>query len=608
MFDTSRPRIAVLGFVGLAGTITAVRGYYRAAPWLTVSLVLLGALSGLLLPAFMVATGWLVEAVANGRPATFELASVAAIFGLQRLIEPLNDAMYDSLWTRTDESIARRIMTAVSAPPGLQELEDPRVLDKITQAEGAVTGLTVGQTAQMFGWLVPRRVTGIACLVIVGFVYWWAAMLLLLVYLLAFEVTGWHLREVTLVMFERTDALRRSYYLRRLALSSDIAKETRIFGLSGWLVQRYREGALSVLRDVWRKRNEGWLAALGLFGLVGVVEAVTLGMLAVDGTSGRISIATVVATAQALLGAGALSLYQEPELAMVEAEVGLKKIADLESSTHITTEYGTRPADDLPQRRIRLENVSFTYPGRGESVFDGFNLDIEVGHSLAIVGENGAGKTTLVKLVTGLYQPTGGRILVDNVDLRELDPASWHRRVAAVFQDFARFELPAYDNVAFGALRARDDAAAVQRAASDAGALPIIERLEHGWQTTLSREFRHGAEISGGEWQRLALARALFAVSEGAGLLILDEPTASLDVRGESEIYTRFLELTRGITTIVISHRFSTVRRADRIVVIEGGRVTEDGMHEQLIAHGGRYASMYALQAARFSENEPDGA
>jgi ABC-type multidrug transport system fused ATPase/permease subunit len=210
-----------------------------------------------------------------------------------------------------------------------------------------------------------------------------------------------------------------------------------------------------------------------------------------------------------------------------------------------------------------------------------------------------------VKLLARLYDPDAGRILVDGVPLAELDPASWRRRLAPVFQDFLQLEVSAYDNVAFGSLADRDDAEGVHRAGALAGAGVVIDRLPDGWQTMVSREFTGGTQLSGGEWQRLALARALFAVESGAGVLILDEPTAAMDVRGEAEVYERFLELTKGVTTIVISHRFSTVRRADRIVVVEHGRVTEDGTHDELLAAGGRYAAMYRLQASRFVEAPP---
>ncbi len=291
-------------------------------------------------------------------------------------------------------------------------------------------------------------------------------------------------------------------------------------------------------------------------------------------------------------------------IAPAEAQFALDKLLDLEQRAAAVAHrlHGDRPAGDLPRSSIRFEGVRFTYPGRDTPVFDGLDLEIRAGTSLAIVGENGAGKTSFVKLLARLYDPDGGRILVDGVDLREIDVASWRARLAPVFQDFLQLEVSAYDNVAFGSLSHRDDAAAVERAGVLSGAQLVVDRLPDGWQTMVSREFSGGTQLSGGEWQRLALARALFAVQAGAGILVLDEPTAAMDVRGEAEVYDRFLEVTRGVTTIVISHRFSTVRRADRIVVVEHGQVVEDGSHTELMAMGGRYATMYELQAARFSE------
>jgi ATP-binding cassette subfamily B protein len=302
------------------------------------------------------------------------------------------------------------------------------------------------------------------------------------------------------------------------------------------------------------------------------------------------------------MGAAALGQYTEGHWLLSECSRAIERIeeVEVESAGASDSAAGSVAADGLPLEGIRLVDLRFTYPGATEPVFDGLDLHIEAGRSLAIVGENGAGKTTLVKLLCGLYQPDGGAITVDGIDLSGIDLSSWRRRIAAVFQDFVQFELSAYDNVAYGALRNRDDHAGVAEAAALAGATQVVDQLPGGWSTPLSRQFSDGAQLSGGEWQRLALARALFAVRSGAGVLILDEPTAALDVRGEAEVYERFLELTRGATTIVISHRFSTVRRADRIVVIEGGRVVEDGNHAQLLAAGGRYAQMYWLQAKRF--------
>jgi ATP-binding cassette subfamily B protein len=441
------------------------------------------------------------------------------------------------------------------------------------------------------------------CLAIVSRWYPLIALVLLTIYVVAYVLAGRHYRAVTQIIFGQSDAMRRAFYVRGLGLSSQMAKETRVFGLASWLVDQYRARSLAVLESVWARRDEGWRRATATFVVVAVVELVALRALALDAIGGTITLGVAVAVAQALLSAGMLTRYDDADAGLSEAERSITKIRELEASTAAAVRaVGSRSADGLPTDAICFEDVSFTYPGRTEPVLDHFDLRIDVGRSLALVGDNGAGKTTIVKLLTRLYEPTSGRITVDGIDLRELDPASWHRRVSALFQDYARFEIAAYDNVAFGALHAYDDRAAVERAAEQAGVQHVVERLGNGWQTTLSRQFRSGGELSGGEWQRIALARALFGVAEGAGVLILDEPTASLDVRGEAEIYQRFLALTRGVTTIVISHRFSTVRRADRIVVIEHGRVIEDGTHDSLMQHtDSRYARMYTLQASRFA-------
>jgi ABC-type multidrug transport system fused ATPase/permease subunit len=251
----------------------------------------------------------------------------------------------------------------------------------------------------------------------------------------------------------------------------------------------------------------------------------------------------------------------------------------------------------MPAREIRFRDVRFAYPGQGDRppVLDGFDLTIPAGTSLAIVGQNGAGKTTLAKLLCRLYDPQAGAIEVDGIDIRELDLPSWRKRISAVFQDFIKLELPLRDNVAPNG--APD--AVIRESLAAAGATSLAEL-----DTVLSRAYAGGTDLSGGQWQRVALARAVSAVGLGARVVLLDEPTAQLDVRGESEIFERILAATSHCTTILISHRFSTVRLADRICVLERGRVVELGSHDELMTLGGRYRTMFDLQAQRFGETE----
>jgi ABC-type multidrug transport system fused ATPase/permease subunit len=271
-----------------------------------------------------------------------------------------------------------------------------------------------------------------------------------------------------------------------------------------------------------------------------------------------------------------------PVAAVLRLETAMRPVGALHS--------GSRSADAMPAREIRLRDVTFGYED-GAFVLEHLDLTIPAGSSLAIVGQNGAGKTTIAKLLCRFYDPQSGAIEIDGIDLREFDPASWRRRITAVFQDFLRLELPLRDNVAPAG--APDE---VLRAALESAGAANLAALD----TVLARGYEGGTDLSGGQWQRVALARALASVDLGAGVVLLDEPTAQLDVRGEAEIFDRLLAATRHCTTILISHRFSTVRHADRICVLEHGRVIELGTHDELMDLGGRYRTMFDLQAQRF--------
>jgi len=306
----------------------------------------------------------------------------------------------------------------------------------------------------------------------------------------------------------------------------------------------------------------------------------------------------LVVLAQAAIGASALAFGEfdwwfrtaaQPVPLVLDL---VEKMADVGS-----LRSGGQPASAMPATDIRFEGVRFSYPTADHVVFEGLDLTIPAGRSMAIVGQNGAGKTTLAKLLCRMYDPVDGAVRVDGVDLRDIDVAAWRARVAAVFQDFVRYELSLRENVA----PAGGTDADVQASLHAASATDLADL-----GTVLNRGYEGGTDLSGGQWQRVALARALHAVRAGAGLVILDEPTAQLDVRGEAEIFEKLLDATRGCTTVLISHRFSTVRRADLICVLEEGRVIELGSHDELMAQGGRYRTMFELQAARFEAGDDD--
>jgi ABC-type multidrug transport system fused ATPase/permease subunit len=317
-----------------------------------------------------------------------------------------------------------------------------------------------------------------------------------------------------------------------------------------------------------------------------------------DAAAGRLGLGSIVTFAAATLGSSALAFgglnwalwsAAPPVAAVLRLE---KAMADAGTLTS-----GDLPSEGKPGREVRFRDVTFSYESSAAPVLDGFDLTIPAGTSLAIVGQNGAGKTTLAKLLCRLYDPQEGAVEIDGTDVRELDLTGWRRRVAAVFQDFVRYELPLRDNVApTGAPDAE-----ILAALADAGASDLADL-----STVLARGYEGGTDLSGGQWQRVALARALCAVRLGAGVVILDEPTAQLDVRGEAEIFDRILTATRDCTTILISHRFSTVRHADRICVLEQGSVIELGSHDELMARGGRYRTMFELQASRFGADEEE--
>jgi ATP-binding cassette subfamily B protein len=335
------------------------------------------------------------------------------------------------------------------------------------------------------------------------------------------------------------------------------------------------------------------------------VSCTAIGNAAISGKIGLTAIATVLPMLGVSLSVGTVSM---DDITLNWTMAGIPAIDQLEAELAPTSDVlaGVESAGDRPRELIRFERLGFRYPGADRDVLHDLDLEFPAGTSTALVGNNGAGKTTLVNLLARLIDPTDGRITVDGRELTALDARTWQRQVAVVFQQPVRYPVSAYDNIALGAIEHIADDEGVRAVAAQAGIADAIEKLPDGWQTVLSRQLPRGADLSGGQWQRLSLARALFAARHGAKVLVLDEPTASLDVRGEAEFYDRFLDITKGLTTVVISHRFSTVRQADRICVLHGGRIIEHGDHDTLAASGGLYSKMYAVQAQRFRSARDD--
>lgn len=579
------------------------RALWRADRRLALGWWAILTLRGLLPAAFAVAMGVLVGAVDGGDPLTGPLLSMGTIFVLVQVLTPLHLAAGYNLGDRTAAWLYDLLTDACVTPPGIGHLEDPELGSDLTVAREfdlGMTGPPLSISMDFIAGSLVEMVAGLASAAVLAAYAWWAPILLSGAWL----ATHWLLRESAVWRDRNTDQVRSAQrdadYAYRLAVDPPAAKELRMFGLAGWTVDRFidRRTTLHGLQyEATKLRERSVLSSLALVGVANVAVFWSLASAAADG---RLDLGRTVTFAQAAVGAsliafGGLNWALDGASAPVAATGRLKPAMGPAGALS----PGTISAEGMPAAEIRFREVTFAYPASPtEPVLDGFDLTIPAGTSMAIVGQNGAGKTTLAKLLCRLYDPQSGAVEVDGVDLRDLELEGWRDRITAVFQDFIRFELPLRDNVA----PAGAPDGSILAALAQAGAVDLASL-----DTPLAKGYQGGTDLSGGQWQRVALARALCAVELGAGVVLLDEPTAQLDVRGEAEIFERILEATRQCTTILISHRFSTVRQADRICVLEHGRVAELGAHDELMALGGRYRTMFELQAERFAGEAEEG-
>jgi ATP-binding cassette subfamily B protein len=520
----------------------------------------------------------------------FVLASVGAI--LVRLINFCDIVLAD----KYSRHISTKIMEHASRLD-LTSFEDPLFYDKMERARVQGTDRIV--MIQSAGLLIQQVVTTVSLAASIVFFSPWILLALVVCVVPAFlgethfAFMGYSLN------FRQTPAKREMDYLRILGGSKETAKELKLFGLSSFLVGRYTK-----LSNELHEQNVGlakrrlWVGAmLTLLGTVGYYGSYAF--VIYQTVIGVLTIGTLTFMTGAIAGAST-NIQAVFSTFSTIADQALF-ITDLLEFFGLQPKVFSKPnALPIPRpirKGFEFQDVSFAYPGQTRFVLSNVSFRLESMERLALVGENGQGKTTIVKLLTRLYDPTGGQILLDGVDLREYDLEELWRETGVIFQDFMRYDMTAAENIAIGRIEDRENIFRVRSAAHKSLAEQVIRKLPKGYEQILGRRFEGGVDLSGGEWQKMALARAYL---RDAQLLILDEPTAALDARSEHEVFQRFAELTKGKMALLISHRFSTVKMADRILVLENGRIAEQGHHDQLLQNKGRYAEMFELQAASY--------
>ena len=599
-FDAGKLR----GYLGEYGRVVpSMRLFIKAAPGHTAVMIVLDLLMTTLEPLSVWFMKFLVDAVVAQQVRMAIL--VALLLVIYRMSSYFASWAYEVVVPgqidRLQFFLQTRLMEKAVSIQDLTLFESPRFYDQLQTARQA----TDTWAQRLF--MTAKQL--LAYIVVVVFLFGTLSQLhpvaALVVFLATIPSYLAYLRlgvESTTVFRSQAPYQRKLDYYAQVLTTQDAAKEVRLFGLGGFFIDSYQEVFHQSYKLVqsFRRRQ---------------ARIVTLLTMMSPATAGAVLVYTVWRAALGEIGPGELVLYVGVIFLVQQTFYRLLQVAGtvhtcqlhvshlldfLDREPPMPVAEGTgRPVPEPLRHGIEIKNVSFTYPGTEREVLKDVSFKVGPGESVALVGHNGAGKTTLVKLLCRLYDPTHGGIILDGVDLREYDLTDLRQNITAVFQDYAQFHLTAAQNIGIADLERAEDRSAIIRAAEQGGADEVISRLPNGYDSQLGREFEEGSELSIGEWQKLALARAFF---RNAQILILDEPTAALDVQAEYDVYQKFKELTQGRSTILISHRFSTVRMADRIVVLENGSIAEEGSHAQLMAQGGTYADLYSKQASWYQE------
>ncbi len=494
------------------------------------------------------------------------------------------------------QHISVRIMRHASSLD-LATYEDPSFHDKLERARVQATD-RLGMIQQM-GRLLQQVISTVALAAGIVVFSPWLLIVLILCVIPAFVGESHFAFLGYSLAFQQTPVKRELDYLRFLGVSKESAKELKVFGLNRYLTDRfenlsgqiYKENVALAKRRFVASSFLTLLSTVGYYGAYAYVIYQTL--------SGKLSVGTLTFLAGAIAGASTnLQSIFSTFSSIADQSLFLGDLLSfLGLQPKIRSKQNGLTCPRPIHTGIEFRDVSFAYPGTSRFVLRNLNLRLRQGERIALIGENGEGKTTIVKLLTRLYDPTEGGVYLDGVDLREYDLEDYASQIAVIFQDFMRYDMTARENIAIGRISESQNLPEIKSAARKSLAENVIAKLGGGYDQMLGRRFDGGVDLSGGEWQKVALARAYL---RDAQVLILDEPTASLDARSEHEVFQRFADLTEGKLSVLISHRFSTVKMADRIILLEKGQITEEGPHEQLLARGGRYAEMFDLQASSY--------
>ncbi len=520
----------------------------------------------------------------------FGLAVLSAI--LTRVIDYLDSLLAD----RYTRYVSIQVMKH-AAELDLIAYEDPVFYDRLDRARVQATDRLA--MIQSIGRLVQQVITAVSMSVSIMIFSPWLMLLLIVGVIPAFLGESHFAFLGYAKNFRQTPIRRQLDYLRQLGGSREAAKELRLFALNGFLTDRFTRLSDQIYEENVALSRRKLLAGamLSIIGTLGYYSAYAFVIWRT--VQGQLTIGTLTFLAGAILQASSnIQLTFSTLSGIADQALFLTDLlAFFQMQPTIRSKPNALPAPRPIQRGFEFRNVCFAYPGSPRLILNQLNFHLHPGERVALIGENGQGKTTIVKLMTRLYDPTEGQILLDGVDLREYDLEDLYREIGVIFQDFMRYEMTARDNIAVGKVQELENLELLQSAARKSLADQVVAQLPLKYEQMLGRRFDGGVDLSGGEWQKVALARAYL---RDAQLLILDEPTAALDARSEFEVFRRFAELTTGKMALFISHRFSTVRMADRIVVLENGRIAEEGSHEQLTSRGGRYAEMFELQASSY--------